>query len=113
MSVSIYTDESVPIAVAAGLTRRGVTAISAREARNLGISDDEQLAYAVRNRLLLFTHDTDFLQLAHEYTSLSQEHWGVIYAHQNNLSIGECIRRLKELSDLFAQEDFRNYVGFL
>lgn len=39
MSVEIYLDESVPLAVALGLKRRGVTAISVHEVGNLGLSD--------------------------------------------------------------------------
>lgn len=113
MSLDIYTDESVPVAVAAGLKRRGVTAISAREAGNLGLSDEAQLTYATANRLLLFTHDTDFLQLAHMRRASAQEHWGIVYVHQDKLSIGECIRRLKEIADLFDQDEFKNHIEFL
>jgi predicted nuclease of predicted toxin-antitoxin system len=113
MSVDIYIDESVPVAVAASLNRRGVTAISARDAGNLGISDKEQFAYATANRLLLFTHDTDFLPLAHRQNAASQDHWGIIYVHQHKLSIGECIRRLKEIADVFEQDDLKNHIEFL
>ncbi len=41
MRIKIYADESVPVAVVAGLQRRGVEAISAREADNLGLTDLE------------------------------------------------------------------------
>lgn len=44
MPVEIYTDESVPVAVATGLNRRGIKATSARDAGNLELSDEEQLA---------------------------------------------------------------------
>ena len=112
MPVSIYTDESVPVAVAVGLQRREVAAISARDAGNLGLSDEEQLVYAAAHRMVIFTHDTDFLLLAHQAGS-AEGHWGVIYVHQDKLTIGECIRRLKEISDIFELEDFRNHVEFL
>ena len=36
----IYTDESVPVAVAEGLRRRGIEAWSARDAGKLGMSDE-------------------------------------------------------------------------
>jgi len=39
----IYTDESVPVAVAEGLRRRGIEAWSARDAGKLGMSDEEQV----------------------------------------------------------------------
>jgi predicted nuclease of predicted toxin-antitoxin system len=64
MPVEIYTDESVPMAVAAGLQRRHVAAISARDAGILGLTDEEQLAYAASLQMVIFTHDTDFLRLA-------------------------------------------------
>ena len=113
MPVRLYTDESVPVAIAAGLQRRAVTAISARDAGNLGLSDEEQLAYATAHQLVLFTHDADFLQLARQQAGSSEGHGGIIYVHQDKLSIGECVRRLKELADLFELEDFRNHIEFL
>lgn len=113
MRIKIYADESVPVAVVAGLQRRGVEAISARDAGNLGFTDLEQLAYAIENRYLLFTHDTDFLMLAAETSGAGQEHWGVVYVHQEKLSIGGCIRRLKELVDVLTADEMRNHVEFL
>jgi hypothetical protein len=106
-------DESVPVAVAAGLKRRAVMAISTRDAGNLGLSDKEQLAYATALRMVLFTHDTDFLHLARLQASSPEGHGGVIYPHQDKFTIGECIRRLKELADLFEVEDFHNHIEFL
>jgi len=47
-----YTNESVSVTVSEGLKRRGVKAISARDAGNLGLSDEEQLAYASKNNLV-------------------------------------------------------------
>jgi predicted nuclease of predicted toxin-antitoxin system len=113
MPVEIYTDESVPVAIAAGLKRRGVKATSARDAGNLGLSDEEQLAYAIANRFLLFTHDDDFILLDAKLREAYKDHWGIVYVHQDKLSIGECIRRLKELADLFEQDDLKNYIEFL
>lgn len=61
-----YTNESVSIAVSEGLKRRGVNAISARDAGNLSLSDEDQLAYANKNNLVIVTHDDDFLSIAIE-----------------------------------------------
>ncbi len=41
----IYTNESVPVAVAEGLQRREVDAWSARDSARLGTSDEEQWTY--------------------------------------------------------------------
>jgi predicted nuclease of predicted toxin-antitoxin system len=113
MPLKIYTDESVPVAVVAGLQRRGVTAVSARDENNLGLSDLEQLEYAVSHQMVIFTHDTDFLQLAHAYAAQGKVHYGIVYVHQEKISLGECIRRLKEITDLFERSDLQNHVEFL
>ena len=62
--IRIYTDESVNIAIAEGLKRRGVDAFSARDMGNLGLTDEEQLIFAKDEKAAIFTHDTDFLRLA-------------------------------------------------
>ncbi len=62
--IRIYTDESVSVAIAEGIKRRGVDAFTARDAGNLGLSDEEQLIYAGKEKATIFTHDTDFIQIA-------------------------------------------------
>jgi predicted nuclease of predicted toxin-antitoxin system len=113
MTLKIYTDESVPVAVVAGLQRRGITAVSARDEGKLGLTDPQQLAYAISRQMVIFTHDTDFLQLAHAYAQQGKTHHGIIYVHQDKLSLGECIRRLKEIAELFEPTEFRNHIEFL
>ncbi len=90
--IRLYADESVNVAIVEGLKRRGIKIWSARDAGKLGLSDDEQLEYAIKERATIFTHDDDFLSLVIESGG---EHYGIVYVHQQHLSIGECIRRLK------------------
>jgi len=92
--IRIYTDESVNVVIAEGLRRRGVKAISARDVGNLGLTDKDQLEYVLKEKLVIFTHDDDFLSLVRKS---EVEHYGIIYVHQQKLSIGECIRRIKSL----------------
>ena len=111
--IKIYTDESVGIAVAEGLKRRGVDAFSARDVGNLGLSDEEQLIYARHNKAVLFTHDTDFLRLAVKWIQKEKTHYGVIYSHQKDYGIGECIQRLKLVATILTAEDMINHIEFL
>ena len=60
--IRIYTDESVDVAIAQGLQRRGVEAFSARDRDKLGLTDEEQLIFASEDKCTIFTHDTDFLR---------------------------------------------------
>ena len=112
-TLRIYTNGSVHVAVATGLKRRGVDAWSARDAGNLGSSDEEQFKYASRENALVFAHDDDFLRLAHEWTRGGRAHWGVIYVHEHQRTIGECVRRLADYALILQAEDMKNTVAFL
>ena len=79
--IKIYTDESVDVAIAEGLKRRGVDALSSRDTRNLGLTDEEQLIFAKQENATIFTHDTDFLQIAAKWIEKGRTHQGVIYCH--------------------------------
>jgi predicted nuclease of predicted toxin-antitoxin system len=111
--ISIYTNESVDVAIAEGLKRRGVDAFSARDAGNLGLTDEEQLIYARKEKVTIFTHDTDFLQIAAQWLDERITHQGIIYCHQTRYSIGECIRKLRKLAAVLASEDMVNHIEFL
>jgi predicted nuclease of predicted toxin-antitoxin system len=112
-AIRIYTDENVNPTIADGLRRRGVDAWSATDAGTLGFRDEEQLAYAARQGAVLFTHDADLITVACNWIKHGMNHSGVIYVHQDNLSIGECIRRLKDYAAALKAEDMKNRVEFL
>lgn len=86
---------------------------SARDAGNLGLSDEEQLEYACREQAVIFTHDDDFLRIAHHWAKQNKEHWGVIYVHEQKLGIDECIRRLMSYALAVEAEDMKSQVEFL
>ncbi len=108
--IKIYADENVNVAIVEGLRRRGVEAWSAIEKGKLGLSDEEQLRYALEEKATIFTHDDDFLSMA---TASGIEHFGIIYVHQQHLSVGECIRRLKAIVETMPPEEMHNRVLFL
>ena len=111
--ISIYTDESVDIAITEGLKRRGVNACSARDTGNLGLTDEEQLIYAGKERAAVFTHDTDFLRIAARGMEEGRTHHGIIYCHQKSYPIGECVRRLRVLTSVLTSKDMINHIEFL
>ena len=108
--IRIYADESVNVAITEGLKRSGVKIWSARDVGKLGLRDEEQLEYAIKERATIFTQDDDFLSLVSES---GREHYGVIYVHQLHLSIGENIRRLKIIVETKSSDEMRNQIQFL
>lgn len=111
--IRIYTNESVSVAVAEGLRRRGIDAKSCRDVGNYGLTDRQQLDYACKNALVIFTHDDDFIKLGVGYMSRGKEHPGIIYAHQRDYNVGECIRRIKVIVDVLSPEEMKNHIEFL
>ena len=71
--------------------------------------DAEILAYAHRERRVVYTSDTDYLALA----QLGVPHAGIIYHHQRRYGIGEAIRRVVLASEIYTQEEMRNRVEYL
>ena len=111
--IRIYTNESASVAIAEGLKRRGVDAFSSRDAGNLGLKDEEQLIYATKERVTIFTHDTDFLQIAARWMDEGRIHYGIIYCHQKTYRIGETIRKLRMLTSVLTSEDMVGHIEFL
>jgi predicted nuclease of predicted toxin-antitoxin system len=79
--IRFHLDENVDSAIADGLRRRGVDVTMPNDVGLIGASDEEQLAFALREHRAIFTHDDDFLALAHRGT----EHWGIIYCHPQSM----------------------------
>ncbi|MBC8183111.1 DUF5615 family PIN-like protein [candidate division KSB1 bacterium] len=111
--LKIYTDENVESAIAKGLRRRNIDAMSANEMNNLGLKDEQQLEYAVSIRASFFTYDNDFFKIAKDWSDSGKNHFGIFYVHPLSSTIGECIRKLKEYSELFEPEDVMNQIIFL
>ncbi|MEA1963671.1 MAG: DUF5615 family PIN-like protein [Candidatus Aerophobetes bacterium] len=108
--IRVYIDESVDVRVAEGLKRRGIDAWSSKDAGKLGLTDEEQLKYAFEEKAIIFTHDDDFLGIA---AKSNREHYGLIYVHQQKMSIGEYIRQIKNLVETKLVEEMRNRIVFL
>lgn len=106
--VSFYLDEHIAYAVAVGLRRRGVDAVTAAEAGLLGAPDEDILAWAKAEQRVIFTHDDDFLRLH----SSGVSHAGIVFALQG-MRIGEVIRGLKLVHDLLDVHDMAGHVEFL
>jgi predicted nuclease of predicted toxin-antitoxin system len=72
------------------------------------MTDREQLETAIQNKAAIFTHDADFLRIA-----LDTNHFGIIYVHQQKMSVGECIKKLKVLAETTRPEEMHNKLIFL
>jgi hypothetical protein len=112
-SVRLYLDEdAISRSLIRALRARGVDVLTAQEAEQIGVSDEEQLAYATAQGRTLFTYNTrDFAVLHAEYASHQQTHAGIIVSDQ--LQVGLIVRRLLKLIDARSAEDMENWLEFL
>ena len=108
--IKIYSDENVNIAITEGLNRRGIKAYSCQEVGNIGLTDEGQIKYANLNKLVILTHDADFLRIIHEKR---MAHAGIIFVSQSRLNVGEIIRKIEFLVSVLSEEDMENNVEFL
>src|SRR5580765_5464753 len=89
-TIRFHLDEHGSAALAEGLRRRGIDVTTTPQAGLMGASDQEQLAWALREGRAIFTHDEDFLALH----AAGSHHAGIAFCHQESRSIGEIIRGL-------------------
>ena len=74
--IRFYLDEHIHSAIAEGLRRRGVDVLTVQKAGRTGLSDREQISFALAEQRVIVTMDSDFLVIAAEGTS----HAGIAYA---------------------------------
>ncbi len=113
MSVTFYMDQHVPRAITIGLRRRGVDVLTAYEDGASAFADPVLLDRASALGRILFTQDEDLLAEATERQRNSIPFSGVVYAHQLEVSIGDCVRDLELIAHAGEPEEFANRVQYL
>ena len=104
-----HLDEHVAHAIAHGLRRRGIDVTTTVEAGLLSAPDDDHLSFALRERRVTYTQDSDFLRNAASNVS----HFGIVYCPQGKRSIGEIIRHLTLMHDVMGEEEMRGRIEYL
>ena len=110
--IELYLDEDVDVLVADLLRSRGFVVITTVEAKKRGATDADQLAYAVQNGKVLFTHNRiHFDYLAREYVDTDRSHYGIIIATRRPPY--ELARRLLQILNHVTADEFENQVRFI
>lgn len=107
--IKFHLDENVSNAIANGLRIREIDVTTSPEEGLIGVSDKEQLAFALSQQRVIFTFDDDFLSLA----STGIEHAGIIYTRQQRRSIGKIIGDLVLVWECLDSEYIYGRIEFL
>jgi predicted nuclease of predicted toxin-antitoxin system len=100
-------------AVTDGLRLHGVDVLTAQEDGASELTDPQLLSRATALGRILFSQDDDLLQEAERRQRSGASFAGVIYAHQLNISIGQCIDDLELIAQLTEPEEWINRLAYL
>lgn len=101
--IRFHLDENVDPDVARALRRQGIDVTTTVEMNLLGQSDEVQFELVLRQKRIIVTHDTDFLRFATQ----TKEHWGIAFCQKGTRSIGEMIRSLILIHEVFTLEEMK------
>ena len=113
MAVAFYMDQHVPRAITEGLRRLGVDVLRTQDDGYDKADDAHILDHAAALARVVFTRDEDFLAIAHERQANGTPFTGVVYAHQQGPSMGDCIRDLEIIAVAYDLGDMENRVEYL
>jgi predicted nuclease of predicted toxin-antitoxin system len=113
VSVRLYFDVHVRRSVTDGLRVRGVDVLRAQDDGAAELEDPELLDRASELGRLLFTQDKDLLREATKRQRAGQKFSGIIYAHQREVSIGQCVTDLEIIANDSEPEEWVGRVEHL
>ncbi len=113
MPVAFYMNHNVPRAVTQGLRLRGIDTLTALEDDSHRLSDPVLLDRATELDRVLFSMDRDLLVEATQRQRAGEDFAGVVYAHQERCSIGQCVDDLELLSKAIRPRELHGLVLYL
>jgi hypothetical protein len=108
-AVRFYFDQHQSHALVAGLRARGIDVLTAHEAGRCGMSDPDQLAFAIAEGRVLVTFDTDFLVLH----SAGILHAGIAWCPATKYAVGQLIDALVLVHGVMTADEMVNHVEYL
>ena len=110
--IDLYLDEDVNVVLADLLRARGFRVTTTQAAGQVGMTDENQLAFAASQRKAIMTHNrVHFEALAKRYYEERKTHSGIIIAvrrHPKELS-----KRVLVLMDSVTADEIENQVRYI
>lgn len=113
MTLLLYFDHQVRVAVAHGLRRRQVDVLTAFEDGTATWDDERILNRATQLGRTVFTHDDDFLSIAGRWLESGQDFAGVVFVHPLKMTIGQLVHDLEIVAKALDPEEIRNEIEYL
>ena len=113
MPLRFFFDECADEDVAVALRAHRVDVTTTTGLGRKGLTDEEQLTFALDEGRVVYTIDQDFLRLAHRYLEHGRPFAGISYHQPGQRSKREIIEALLLMHQIYEPEDMHNRVEFL
>jgi predicted nuclease of predicted toxin-antitoxin system len=105
-------DEDTPSKCAIALRKRGIDVIHIDEVSRKGLSDEEQLDFAIsEQRCIVSFNIAHFVDLYSKCINLEKIHYGIIV--NKHITLNELYYRLIAYYDKYSSDDLMNNILFL
>lgn len=108
-TIRFHLDECCDPVIGDGLRRRGIDVTTSQEVGLLRANDERQAEFGLAQNRVVVTHDTDFLRLQ----SSRRNHAGIAFCPRDSLGIGEIIKRLVLIWEIYEPAEMVDRVEFL
>ena len=113
MSIRFYMDVHVPRPITLGLRLASVDVLTARDDNHATADDDTLLDRATELGRVLFSQDEDLLKIARFRQLNGVPFAGVVYGHQQRVTIGRCVHDLELIAKVLDPTDMENVVQYV
>jgi predicted nuclease of predicted toxin-antitoxin system len=113
VSVALYMDVHIQLAVANGVRARGVDVLRSQEDGTTTLDDPDLLDRATSLGRILVTQDQDFLTEAARRQMSGIPFAGIVFAAQGSMTVGQMIRDLEMIGLAGEPIDFADRVYYL
>ena len=113
MSIPLYANHHVRVEIIEGVRLRGIDVLTAREDQRHEADDAILLARSTELGRVLFSQDRDLLVLAAQFQRSGRFFAGVVYAHQLEVTIGQCVEDLELICGVYEPSEMQNRMIYL
>lgn len=113
MTLALYFDHQVHVAISNGLSQRGIDVVTAFEDGCAQLADEDLLVRVTELGRILFTQDDDFPSIAQDWLTAEREFSGIVYSHQLSITVGKAIADLELIAHVMTPEEMRNRLVFI
>ncbi|MEG4860809.1 DUF5615 family PIN-like protein [Microcoleus sp. K1-B6] len=107
--IPFHLDEHIDSNIMRGLRRYGIDVTTTVDAGLRTKSDESHLAFIREQQRVIVTHDDDFIIMASD----TSDYPGIVYCPPNSSSIGEIIRSLILIYEVYTPEEMIGRIEYI